>query len=410
MMRKFNFSYTNIFVLISCVLFLAFAIELVNNPHGPQRNIFFIGMEDFFADFFNVLRGIADRDPYFNELKGSYFPLAFLLLYPFSQLDNFSTMTRAEAWNSKTGLMSAFLFTAFSFFLLFFSLNQLRKKYDISPSVFVGLVLSYTFFYIIERGNLIILSAAFIVLFICYYDSECKHERLLAVISLALASTLKVYPVLFGFLYFEKKQYKEIFQSAIITLLFVFIPFLFFKRGFANIPQLINNFSLVNYYYRFDKIYPRFSLAHLVFYGLTLLKFPEEMKFFLSSISQIISILASVISIAFACLIKNKWLKISLLTIAVVFVSAHSAWYCGLYIFPMIVLFFATLQERTKLFNAFILVVFIIFLNPFQIAITYKDILYPFNYAIGNIALLSLWSVLLIVSGKQIVLKYKEKN
>ena len=65
--------------------------------------------------------------------------------------------------------------------------------------------MSFTFFNAVERGNLIILAAAFLGFFICYYDSEDKYERMFAVISLAMVSTLKVYPVLFGFLYFEKK-------------------------------------------------------------------------------------------------------------------------------------------------------------------------------------------------------------
>jgi hypothetical protein len=405
-------SFNNIFVLCSCVLFLAFAVGLLNNPFGSaQRNIFFAYFDDFFADFFNVLRYIADRDPYFNPINGEtpYFPLSYLILYPFSQLDNFNSMSLHETWNSKIGLMSVFFFTIFFFFFLFFSLNQLKKKYDVPPpppAVFTGLVLSYTFFITIERGNTIMLAAAFVVFFICYYDSECKNERVLAIISLALAVTLKVFPVIFGFLYFEKKQYREIFQSAIVTLLLVFIPFLFFKRGFANIPQLVNNVLLNSENYNFTRDFPRFSLAHLVFYGSGKLKFSLEIIFTLSKLAQIISLLASGVSIIFACLIKNKWLKISLLTMAVLFLPTNSGWYCGLYMFPMIVLFFSTTQERTKLFNIFILVVFIMFLNPFQIIIKNNHL----NYYIGNIVLLSLWLVLLIISGKQIVMKYIKRR
>ena len=415
-MRKINLTYTNTFVVVLFILFLAFVIGLLNNPFGAQRQIFFSGMEDFFADFFNILRYIADRDPYFNPVNGygekAYFPLSYLILYPFSQLDNFNAMSLQETWNSKIGLMSVFLFTMFSVFLLFFSLNQLRKKYDVttSPAVFIGLVLSYTFFITIERGNTIMLATAFVIFFICYYNSECKNERVLAIISLALAVTLKVYPVIFGFLYFEKKQYREIFLSVVVTLFLVFIPYLFFKRGFANFPQQINNVMLNSDNYNYTRMYPRFSLAHLVFYGTSIFKFSEKVIFSLSGIAQIINILVSVISIILSCLINNKWLKISLLTMAVVFLPTNSGWYCGLYIFPMIVLFFATLKERAKLFNTFILVVFIIFLNPFQIAIKYKDILFSINYVLGNIALLSLWLVLLIISGKQIVLKYFKRR
>ena len=225
---------------------------------------------------------------------------------------------------------------------------------------------------------------------------------MLAVISLAFASTLKVYPVLLGFLYFEKKQYREIFLSAIITLFLVFLPFLFFKRGFSNIPQLINNLKLQVIEYDFTRSFPRYSLAHLVFRisNLHSLGFSENLILSLSKLAQVITYITSFVSILFSCLIKNKWVKISLLTMTVVFLPTNSALYCGLYIFPMIILFFATMEERSKIFNVFIFIVLIIFLNPYQINI--KNIIT--NYILTNIALLTFWLVLLIYSGKQIVI------
>jgi len=403
-MNKNNSSvYTTVFVFVSCILFSFFVIGLMQNPYGPQRQIFFLGMDDFFADFFNVLRYIAERDPYFNTINGygekAYLPLVYLILYPFSQLDNFNTMTLQETWNSKIGLMSAFLFTGFSVSLLLMALNKIIKKYSISSTLLISFILSYIFFVTIERGNTIILSAACIVFFICYYDSENKHERICAIISIAIASTLKVYPVLFGFLYFEKKQYREIFLSAIITLFLIFIPFLFFQRRFANIPQLINNVRLSTDSYNFTRIFPRYSLPHLIFRAFSLLKLSENIKLSSSNIAQIITFITSSVSILFSCLVKNKWVKISLLTMVVVFLPVNSGFACGLYIFPMIILFFSTLEERSKFFNVFILIVFLIFLNPYQITIKSKSI----NYLLANIALLSLWLVLLVYSGKKIV-------
>lgn len=399
--------YIRLFSLLSGILFFIFFIGLLRNPYGAQRNIFFAGMGDLFADFFNVLRYISERDPYFNQINGlgekGYLPLSYLILYPFSQLDNFNGMTLSETWNSKIGIIFVFLFTMFSVFLLLFSLNQIRKKYTLSPILFISIILSYIFFFSIERGNLIIISSALVVFFINWYDSDHKYERILAVICLALAVTLKLYPVLFGFLYLEKKQYREIFLSAIITLLLTFIPFLFFKRGFSNIPQLLENVKLNTVNYSFSYSYPRFSFAHVVFAGLSFLNFNEGMIKLFSNIAQIITNIAVIISIVLCCISKNKWLKVSLLTMAVVFLPVNSGWYCGLYLFPMIVLFFATLGERSTVFNVYIFIVFIIFLNPFQIAIPYKDYFFILNYIIGNIALLSLWLVLLIYSGREII-------
>jgi hypothetical protein len=403
-MKSNNSIYSIIFICISCVLFIFFSVGIVLNPNGPQRQIFFRGMKDLFADFFNVLCFIGDRDPYFSTILSyedkSYFPLTYLILYPFSKLDNFSTMTLEETWNSKIGLISVFLFTGFSVFLLFVALNRIIKKYSVSSIFLLSFIFSYIFFFSIERANILILTVAFVGFFICYYDSENKYERIFAAISLALAATLKIYPVLFGFLYFEKKQYREIFISAIITLLLVFLPYLFFYRGFANIPQQIINTSLHIKSYNYARFFPRFNLSHLVFRILSLLKLSVNIISSLAAIAQIIIYIATFFSILFSCLIKNKWIKISLLTMVLVFFPASSALYCGLYMFPMMIIFFATLKERTKKFNVFTIIVFIILLSPYQIVTEEGD---SINYLLINIALLRLWYELLVYSGKQIM-------
>jgi hypothetical protein len=471
-----------IFSLSIFVLFLAFAIELLNNPLGPQRQIFFMSLYDFFADFFNLLRYISDRDPYFNDFKGSYLPLSYLILYPFSKLDNFGVMTLEEARKSIMGIMSVCLFTIFSFSLLLVSLNKLIKKYLVSPIISVCFALSYIFFFSVERGNLMMLCGAFVAFFICYYDSKRKYERIVAIISLALAVTIKVYPVLFGLLYLEKKQYREIFFSALVTLLLVFLPFIFFKRGFANIPQLIKNTLGMTDAYNYKNIFPRFSLMHLIYringiidinniiniidnsddiltliivniaqkinfllcilsvifalltknkylkislLTIVILFLPVNLAHFLYRITDIpdssnsiissiifniaqkINILLCILSIIFALLTKNKYLKISLLTMFIVFCPVNSGIYCGLYIFPMIVMFFATQKKFPKPLNVFTFIVLMIFLNPYQIVSEKVDSL---NYLIVNISLLLLWPVLLVYTGLQMELTQSDKH
>jgi hypothetical protein len=322
-------------------------------------------------------------------------------------LANFGAMTILQAWKSRIELTLVFLFIAFSVFLLFRALNMIRKKNSASPYVLASLVLSYVFFFSIERGNTIILAAAFVGFFICYYDSENKNEKILAVISLALATSLKVYPILFGFLYFEKKQYREMFLSLFSTILLVFLPFLFFKRGLANIPKIISNIQLMTGEYSFTQSFPRFSLSHLFFNVFTKLKFADGIILSLAEFAKIVTILISFVSIVFSCLVRNKWLKISLLSLTLVFLPADSGWYCGLYMFPMIVLFFLTLEKRSKSLNVFTLFVFIVFLNPYQIVLNDGKSL---NYIFANIALLTLWFVLLIFTGKELMgIKYERK-
>ena len=397
-------------------LFLAFVINLLDNPRGAQRNIFAFGMDDYLADFLNLLRYVAERDPYFNIINGVeqkiYLPLIYLIVYPFSKLDNFAEMSSLqEAWNSKLGNFSAFSFMGFCIFLLMYSLNVIRKKYNLSPFILTGIIFSNVFIYSIERANIAFLTSACVGLFIAFYNSKSSKEKLIAIIALAVAATLKIYPVLFGCLYFEKRQFREIFLSALLTVFLIFAPFLFFKRGFNNIPQLIENIRLNKGYSNF-KISSGYSFTHLIYYLLTKLNISSGKVDFFSNISYIILFIVSILSIIISAFVKNKWLTIALLTMTVLFIPVTvSRWYCGLYMFPLIIIFFGTVEERSTVFNIFSLIVFIIWLSPFQLRAISNHFIIGSNRYISNIFFLIFFLVVFIISFKQsIKILYKNNE
>jgi hypothetical protein len=212
----------------------------------------------------------------------------------------------------------------------------------------------------IERANIIILSAAAVCFFICYYDSERKSQRIFAAVMLAFAATLKIYPVIFGVLYFEKKQYKDIVFSFIAVLIFVFLPFLFFQGGFSNIQRII----------QYQK---EFASSSDGIYALSraLINVPYYCTVFLFGISVILSLFE-----------KDIWRKITLVSLAVLYIPKTSLFYCGLYIFPALLIFFATLKTRSKLLNVIVFALFILFLNPYQLEMNNMDIV---NLAINRL-------------------------
>ena len=393
----------NIFVFILSILFLIFLLSLFINPNSIQLNIFFNRLVNFFGDFFNILINISKRDPYSAPFGGSYLPFSYLILYPFSQLDAFYSMTLTQALNSKIGMISVFFFSFFSMGILLFSMKQFLNKYNINKILLIPISCSYVFFFSIERGNLIIICVAFIILFLNYFDSNNKYLRIFAMLSISIATALKVYPLLFGFLYFEKKQYKDIILCSIIALFFIFFPFLFFKDGFGNINKLFNNISNISIVYNIIANFPRFSIQHLFFKYLNSINvYHNNIIYFINYVIYFIS----AISIFLSTFIKNnKWLKISLITMVIVFLPINSAFYCGLYFIPMIILFFSTLDERPVFINVIILTIFIVFLNPYQ----YNIYIFNFNlnnYLASNIIFLFLW-LYLIING---ILIFKKNN
>jgi hypothetical protein len=386
----------------------------VRNPFGPQRYIFYLGTAGFFGDFLYPMWINVDHEPYTREfgILMVYFPLSFMILDIFGKLDDYSEMTYQQVTNSRMAIMSGFIYMGFSVFLLYMSLNKIARKHHISPFILISLFLSSTFFLAIERGNMIVISVASVGFFICYYDSKKTSERVLAAICLAMATVLKIYPVVFGFLYFEKKQYREIFLSAIIAFLLAFLPFLYFKNGFADIPVFFNTLRNIQKskpdfnWQSLIESQGMFNMSHMVYVISFLFGLPRETIMSLYNIFNVVTYLMFAISMVFSILTKNKWLKISLLCMTVIFVPKMSALYCGLYLFPVIIIFFSRLKEFSYKSIVFTLIVFLIFLNPCQIAvITYYNITYLFS----NIALIIFWLVLLVYSGRDIFILFKKR-
>jgi hypothetical protein len=377
------------------MLIIAWAVGLVMDPTGDQLNIFYWKTGNLFADFFDIIICTADRDPFFNnpsslpEWYGGYLPLSHLLLYPFACLDSYSSMTLVDAWNSKIGIMSVLLFIIGSLAFFYFALYKLGKSKKKTGLILVLLFCSYVNLFAIERGNFVILSAACVTTFLLLYDSPKKEYHWLALLCISIAATLKIYPVLFGLVLLIDKKYKSIAICIIMGLVLTFAPYLFFQHGFGNISRHIEMLRMgVQEAWPVTLITPRYGLQHIVYVAITSL--PGIPTNGLVTISRYLLILVSVFSIVLCFFTKNRWIQIALLSIVVIQFPFDSAFYTGLYFFPLIIMFFNK-QFYTKKDIIYVLL-FCVFLNPFQIV--YNDWLLV-NYILANIALLTIWGLLL---------------
>ena len=204
----------------------------MKKPTGVQRFLFAGGFSDLCADFFNWCIHASDRNPYFTDFwfPSNYLPIVNLFFYPFSRLDDYKHFSLQDCWNSNIALFSCFLFIFYSALILIHSVLCLCKKYKTNNLVIVAIIFSGVFLFTLERANILIFSTALLFYFISYYDSESKILSYFAAICLALASCIKIYPVLFGLLYLRdyKKNYRHIILAFIFAVIFAFVPFLFF--------------------------------------------------------------------------------------------------------------------------------------------------------------------------------------
>lgn len=90
----------------------------------------------------------------------------------------------------------------------------------------------------IERGNISLLTAILVLAALYLKDSDNRFLRELAMILIAMAAEIKVYPAIVGLVYIKEKRYKEAVRLVIYGLLFFLVPFAF-TGGIAGFIQYI---------------------------------------------------------------------------------------------------------------------------------------------------------------------------
>lgn len=104
------------------------------------------------------------------------------------------------------------------------------------------LIMSVPFLYMVERGNIIILSFVGALAFFVMKDSEKRWVRDIGYLCLAFAAAIKIYPAIFGFVLIKEKKYKEALRLAVYGIAVFVAPFLLFcEDGIKGIPLFFGN-------------------------------------------------------------------------------------------------------------------------------------------------------------------------
>ncbi|MCQ2595704.1 MAG: hypothetical protein MJ196_10625, partial [Treponemataceae bacterium] len=330
------------------LLTLFFHIFLLLLKHDFQLNIYFARCGDLFADFLNPVRYSVGRNPYFDTtihpMHHNQPGVFYIFCWLVARIANFDSpiynASLSDLWGNRLLMLITFYYLMINVLLMINSLSCLIKKFKVNKIIIFPLMLSYVTLYSIERANHVMFCSVCLFYFVSFYDSEDKKLNIFACLCLALAASLKIFPVLFGFLYFEKKQYKQIIISAVMTLILFFAPFFFFSNGIRNISRYLSNVTMFangGQNGMFDFIKKIVMCAFLV------LSLFQKIKFH-----------------RYACV-----------TIAVLGLSTNAGFYTALYYFPLIVLVFSTRAEDEYNLSPMIRYSFIVYfaflLMPLQI-------------------------------------------
>lgn len=82
---------------------------------------------------------------------------------------------------------------------------------------------------VIERGNIVLYVVSILLIAFHWKDSSKAWQREGALILIALAANLKIYPAVMGLMYISEKRWKEALRLIVYGMLFFFVPILLFK-------------------------------------------------------------------------------------------------------------------------------------------------------------------------------------
>ena len=224
--------------------------------HGMATSqLFFGNRTNSFMDFFETICanfGLSNQEIYNDYMFGITYPsLANVLFWLFSK--NIPThlynLSAEELRASQYGIMLfAFVWSVTAAFLFICVKKACKLSGCTGDMLATFCLLSYGYLYATERGNIVVFCVPFLLIYICWYDSTDQKKKQCALISLAIAAGIKVYPAMFGFLLcsspIKKNKINACVCAIIYGLIFV-VGMEFFFGGTHAVAQYFLN--LANY-------------------------------------------------------------------------------------------------------------------------------------------------------------------
>ncbi len=346
---------------VTLTLFFIFIAMLLSSIVFGLIFKFTVGnIKNVFDDFAAVLSYCIMDNTYFaeGEMATIYPPIAFLIYYPFALIckDDINLYISNQIClndlaTSKMFLISYSLFAFLQLSLLIFILYNLIQSNKIHNVIItLMLVLSGPIIYTFIRGNVIITAFMFALLFYEFYNSEKRWKKELSLVFLALSISMKIYPVILSLYLLNKSDFKSILKTAIYTVIFVFLPFIFINGNFIdNIIKFFKNcFS--------------FNSNHLSKYGLTNISFSNVLNLIFLEIGNLLNV--NLLNISKYI---SLFIKICLIITALILVIKYRNTTREMEILIIIITTYILIQEISYAYSVcFMLILFLLFFKQIK--------------------------------------------
>lgn len=204
-----------------------------------------------FADFAETASFFFAKNAYTGDfgIRTIYSPLAYIVVMPFAliaknQIEDYLSgeIDLAELSQTTEIRISSSLF--FIFWTILICLLLLKVFGFRGEKKLYLIVIVITFAPIVHclfRGNTVIVSTFFSLVFCAFYRSHNRWAKEIALISLGLATAIKIFPAFLALALIKEKKLMPIIRAGIYSLLFYFVPFAFANGGFSNLAFLWQN-------------------------------------------------------------------------------------------------------------------------------------------------------------------------
>lgn len=234
----------SVFLLWLFASIVLFTISLAFLGWERWQYLFFIfrDPDDSFMDFFNPIAWVVPLKSAYSNVLNIYPPLLTTCCGLIGKLFHFepglpAKVIRASV-SGKFALGLYFTSTLAAFFALLYKYKQGFKWEKVLFCLAVALSTPFLFWF--ERANYIILALIGSLFFLMHYKDDRPAWRQAALLALAGAISVKIYPAVFGMFLLKEHRWKDICYLGIYTALAFLIPFIWLG-GFSQIRTYISN-------------------------------------------------------------------------------------------------------------------------------------------------------------------------
>lgn len=214
------------------------------------QRFFFVDQRDTLMDYMHSIEFLNGNDPYgsfktlYPPLANLYYRFIFLLIpgsvkeqWPFSYSgETYLRKTEFDLRTYQSTLLSYIIPLILFVLLMSFIVDRFfSKETDVRRTMLkFSLIFSYGIITCIDRGNITFFVIAFLLLYVHYRNDDDKTIREIAILLLAIAAGLKLYPALYGIMLLKDKQFTISARAILYGLLSVILPMFAFDGGFLE--------------------------------------------------------------------------------------------------------------------------------------------------------------------------------